>query len=182
MIEVEVKVAISEEEKSKLVEEMRSLCPSERVHEEEEEDIFFVSSYDPSFGIDKTLKLRRSSDRTKLIFKNKRAMKNLKGNVEVEVGIEKGSEDNILCLLRGLGFRESVVVKKKRTSFHLDGCTVNLDDVMGLGSFLEVEVLVDENEVDKAYQRIASVLSALGLSHKKPILKGYAEMLTAQEV
>lgn len=182
MIEVEAKVAISEEERSKILEMLRGLCPLERIHEEEEEDLFFVSSYDPSFGADKTLKLRRSSSGAKLIFKSRRAAEDLKENLEVEVGIRKGDEGNMLRLLRGLGFRESVIVRKRRTSFRFDGYAVNVDEVMGLGSFLEVEVLVDENDVEKAHYRIASVLSALGLSHKKVILKSYAEMLAAQEV
>jgi adenylate cyclase class 2 len=182
LIEVEVKVAISEEERSKIIEELRSMCPLEKIHEKEEEDLFFVSSYDPSFGVDKTLKLRRSSNGVQLIFKSKRATKDLKENLEMEVGIKREDENDLLRLLRELGFRESVTVKKKRTSFRFDGYTVNVDDVAGLGSFLEVEVLVNENSVEKAYRRIASVLLALGLSHKKVVLKSYAEMLTAQGV
>lgn len=181
MIEIEAKVAISEEERSKIVERLKSLCPL-RIREDEEEDLFFVSSYDSSFGVDKTLKLKRSSNEAKLIFKSKRTTEGLKENLEVEVGIRKGDEDTLLSLLKILGFKESVVVKKKRMSFCFDECTVNVDDVAGLGSFLEVEVLADEDGVDDAYHRIAGVLSALGLSYKKLILKSYAEMLVAQEV
>lgn len=180
IIEVEAKVAISEEEKARIIERLRELCPPERTHESKEEDLFFVSSYDPSFGTDKTLKLRRSDDGTKLIFKSRKSVEGLKENLEVEVGIKRGDEDDLLHLLRLLGFRESVVVKKRRLSFCVDECTVNIDDVEGLGSFLEVEVLADKCGVDKAYNKIASLLSALGLSHKKLIFKGYAEMIAAQ--
>lgn len=182
MIEVEAKVAISEEEKLRILERLRSMCTLEGVRESEEEDLFFVSPHDPSFGVDKTLKLRRSDNEAKLIFKSRRAAEGLKENLEVEVRIREGDEGNLLRLLRLLGFKESVVIEKKRLSFSVDGCTVNVDDVKGLGSFLEVEVLADEGSVGDAYDKIASLLSALGLSHKKLIFKSYAEMMAAQEV
>lgn len=182
MIEVEAKVPITEEEKSRILEKLKTLCPPERIYEGEEEDLFFVSSYDDSFGADKTLKLRRSNDGAKLIFKSKRVHGGLKENFEIEVRIKEGDEDNLLRLLRSLGFRESVVVKKKRLSFRVDECTVNVDDVIGLGSFLEVEVLASEDSVDGAHDKVLGMLSALGLSHKRATHKSYAEMIAVQEV
>jgi len=182
LIEVEAKIAISEEEKLRILEKLRSMCPLERIRESEEEDVFFANPNDPSFGMDKTLKLRRSNNGAKLIFKSRRATKGLKENLEVEVRIKEGDEGNLLHLLELLGFKESVVIRKKRLSFSVDGCTVNLDDVKGLGSFLEIEVLASEGNADDAYDKIVSLLSALGLSHKKLIFKGYAEMMVAQEV
>jgi len=182
LIEIEAKIAVSEEEKLRVVEKLRRMCPPERVRESEEEDLFFASPYDPSIGVDKTLKLRRSNEGAKLIFKSKRTQGRLKENLEVEVRIKEGDEDDLIRLLKLLGFREGVVVKKKRLSFCINGCTVNVDDVRGLGSFLEVEVLVNEDEVCDAYDRIAGILSALELSNKKLMFKSYAEMMATQEV
>lgn len=180
MIEVEVKVALNDEEKEEVLNKLRERCLSERYYEEE--DIFFVSIHDPSLGIDKTLKLRRSNSEAKLIFKRKKADENVKKNLELEVRIRREDVGNLLQVLRHLGFKESLVVKKRRRSFYLDGCTINVDDVEGLGSFLEVEVLSNGEGEDKAFNKIVEVLSALRLSGKKLIYKSYAEMIVCHDM
>ncbi|MEM1824255.1 MAG: class IV adenylate cyclase [Candidatus Nezhaarchaeales archaeon] len=174
MIEVEVKVVLSEKEKQEVLKRLREACSSEKVYEEE--DIFFISTHDPLLGVDKTLKLRKSDGEIKLVFKQRRPNRELKESLEFEVRVREEDVNNLVQLLRCLGFKESLVIKKKRRSFYLSECTINIDDVEGLGSFLEIEVLANEVEEGNVLNKILETLSALGLSEKKLIHRGYAEM------
>ncbi|MEM0217225.1 MAG: class IV adenylate cyclase [Candidatus Nezhaarchaeales archaeon] len=180
MIEVEVKVSLSEEEKQEVLKKLRETCSTEKIYEEE--DLFFISMHDPSLGIDKTLKLRKSDGEVKLIFKHRRPSKELKESLEFEVRIREEDVDNLLQLLRHLGFREGLVVRKRRRSFHLGECTINVDEVEGLGSFLEVEVLASEVEMKDVLSKMLEALSALRLSGKELIRRGYAEMISCHDM
>lgn len=180
MIEVEVKVVLDAKEKQEVLRKLRGTCPTEKFYEEE--DIFFTSMHDPSLGFEKTLKLRKSNGEAKLIFKLRRSDKDLKENLEIEVKIEGRDINNLLQLLKSLGFEENLIVRKKRRSFCLNGCTINVDDVEGLGSFLEIEVVVDEDKTDDAFNRILEILSALNLSKKELIRRGYAEMIARHDM
>lgn len=177
MMEVEVKVALDEKEKEEVLKKLRKACSTERF--QEEEDVFFISTHNTSLGVNNTLKLRRSDGEAKLIFKNKEDNKDLKRSLEFEVRVKEEDVGNLLQILRHLGFKESLIVRKRRISFYFNGCTVNVDDVEGLGSFLEVEVL-SEDEVNDAFNRILEALSALGLSEKRLIRKSYAELISCR--
>ncbi|MEM4576890.1 MAG: class IV adenylate cyclase [Candidatus Nezhaarchaeales archaeon] len=175
MIEVEAKVPVSEREKQLILEKLRRINSMEKAYEEE--DLFFISINDPSFGNNKTLKLRKSNGRTKLIFKTKRAGDGFKENLEIEVEVKEKDTGNLVQLLNLLGFKESLVIRKRRLSFCFDHYTINVDDVEGLGSFVEIEILTDESEVERARNEISKILSVLGISEKEIILKSYAEMM-----
>lgn len=175
LIEVEAKIPVSEHEKQHILEKLRKISSTEKAYEEE--DLFFTSINDPSFGNDKTLKLRRSNGKTKLIFKSKRASNGFKENLEIEVEVKGNDLGNLIQLLNLLGFRESLAVRKKRLSFCFDHYTINVDDVEGLGSFIEIEILTDEGEVQRARNEILKILSNLGISEKEIIIKGYVEMM-----
>lgn len=176
MIETEVKVSLNEGEKDEVLRKLRRICPIEKFLEEE--DMFFISVHNSSLGADNTLKLRRSNGEVKLIFKSRKGGRELKRSLELEVRIREEDVGNLLQILKHLGLRESLIVRKKRRSFYFNGCTVNVDDVEGLGSFLEIEVLSCENEAGDVFNRMLEVLSALGLSGKKLICKSYAELIS----
>lgn len=180
MIEVEVKVALDEKEKQEVLRKLRETCSSERLYEEE--DIFFISAHDSSLGVDKTLKLRKSNGEVKLIFKRKRSNKYLKESLEFEVRISKEDVGNLSQLLRHLGFKEDLIVRKRRRSFCFNGCTINVDDVEGLGSFLEIEVLTSEAGANDVLSKVLKTLSALKLLGKELIRRGYAEMISRHDM
>ena len=45
----------------------------------------------------------------------------------------------VVEILQALGFRKSLVVRKRRRSFRMDRCRVELDQLKGVGCFVEVE-------------------------------------------
>jgi len=81
-------------------------------------------------------------------------------------------------LFEGLGFEPAAVVEKHRTFFELDGYTVTLDRVEGLGEFVEVEAEADtERDVDAVREGAFEVLRRLGLDPDAGIRTSYLGLL-----
>lgn len=73
-----------------------------------------------------------------------------------------------------------VVVRKRRELLLLDNVRVHLDTVDGLGTFLELEAVVDPAHDDAHCARqVASIMSALGLGERDLIRASYADLLSA---
>jgi len=98
-----------------------------------------------------------------------------KSRKEIEVSIE--DVDTYLELLSLLGFREVLTVKKTREKYYVEkGVTVTLDEVEGLGKFVEIEKLAkDEKEVQREVPRLMDILKSLGI--EKFERKSYLELL-----
>jgi adenylate cyclase class IV len=79
-----------------------------------------------------------------------------------------------------------VVVRKRRTLLLLDTIRVHLDNVDALGSFVEIEVPVDESTTLRAIeaeaaarQRLDVLIEALGLTWEHCIRASYADLIAA---
>ena len=71
-------------------------------------------------------------------------------------------------ILRALDMRKTMTVEKRRASYSLGKCTVELDEVAGLGQFVEIE-----GPSEKAVLAAADRLGLTG----QTIKQGYAELL-----
>jgi adenylate cyclase class 2 len=85
--------------------------------------------------------------------------------IEFEVGDAEAAEK----LFLELGYAKSEVVEKIRRLWQLGGCQIGLDDVKGLGSFVEIEG-PDE-------QIIAEVQEQMGLADSRHVKKSYAALI-----
>jgi adenylate cyclase class IV len=71
-----------------------------------------------------------------------------------------------------------VVVRKRREVLLLDNVRIHLDVVDGLGTFLELEAVIDAAHDDAVCRaRVASIMAALGLREADCIRASYAELL-----
>lgn len=78
----------------------------------------------------------------------------------------------VLC---ALGIR--AVVSKRRELYLWQDCRIHLDEVEGLGSFLEFEVCsAGDARSDRA--RMEALLTAFGLTEEEAIRASYADLLT----
>ncbi len=130
------------------------------------EDTYF-SHPGRDFGkTDEALRLRKREDGAELNYKGPRMkVESLKAREEIILKI-----DNSLTaqrIIERLGFKEVCSIRKKRASYIYDKMRVDLDDVDGLGEFVEIEILtespertsllfetaVKELELDKAEQK-----------------------------
>jgi adenylate cyclase class 2 len=118
------------------------------------------------------LRIRRqqTGDTQKVLvtFKGAKVKSRYKSRPEYETEI--ASAETAELIFAGLGYVPRIVVRKTRDMWSVSGCTVCLDDVEGLGTFLEVEGC-DEDCIE-------SVLTKLGLADAPHVRKGYAEMLS----
>src|SRR5262249_42976044 len=84
-------------------------------------------------------------------------------------------------VLLALGFHCAGEVRKTRRQLHLDWqartVEVALDDVVGLGHFVELELAAVQSEIDSAKQIIASLAAQLGLANSER--RSYLELLLA---
>lgn len=70
------------------------------------------------------------------------------------------------------------VVRKRREVLLLDNVRIHLDDVDGLGTFLELEAVVDPAHDDAVCRRqVATLLDRLGVAAAEPIRASYGELV-----
>jgi adenylate cyclase class IV len=75
------------------------------------------------------------------------------------------------------------IVRKRRELLLLDNVRVHLDAVDGLGSFLELEAVVDARHDDAACRaQVDALLARLGLAQAVPIRASYGELIREKGV
>ena len=71
-----------------------------------------------------------------------------------------------------------VVVRKRREILLWDNVRIHLDEVDGLGTFLELEAVVDERHDEATcHAQVARLMPALGLAESDLIAASYADLL-----
>ena len=87
-------------------------------------------------------------------------------------------------LLEALGFRSVLAVAKRRRPARVlwQGAEVDvaIDSVVGLGDFMELELLAQQGEVPLARACLESLAHELGCTH--PERRSYVELLMQKEV
>lgn len=96
---------------------------------------------------------------------------------EHETAVAEG--DELHAVLEGVGFRPAATVEKDREVWTLDGYTVALDTVEGLGEFVEVEL--ESDDVETAREGAFDVVRRLGLDPDDQVRESYLAMLLADE-
>ncbi len=85
--------------------------------------------------------------------------------------------DAALAILRGLGNTRELVFEKRRETWRMNDCTIELDEVPVLGCFVEVE--------GETAEAIEAILKIVGLNAAETISDSYVAMLagrTADEI
>jgi homotetrameric cytidine deaminase len=74
-----------------------------------------------------------------------------------------------------------VVVSKRRRLFVWEGVRIHLDEVEGLGSFVEFEAVLEagagEAELEAAHEKVARLRAELGIEDDSLVSAGYADLL-----
>ena len=117
---------------------------------------------------DEALRVRKVNDSYRLTYKGPRIDSNTKSREELEIV----TEPEMVDILKKLGFVPAAVVKKTRRLFTLGDITICLDEVEGLGSFIELEVASLE-----AKEGLFDLFSKLGIKRDESITKSYLELL-----
>jgi homotetrameric cytidine deaminase len=70
-----------------------------------------------------------------------------------------------------------VVVSKRRRLFLWDGVRIHLDEVEGLGSFIELEAVSADGAVAEAHEKVARLRRELAIDDSVLVSSGYADLL-----
>ena len=138
-----------------------------------EVNTFFDTEDRSLLAADEGLRLRRDrnvatgAETLIITYKGPRKLGPLKSREELEVqvfGAEAATQ-----LLERLGYLRTLSFEKRRESWELDGCKVELDELPHLGRFVEVEG-PDEQTVLRVRER-------LGLASRPIVKSGYIALL-----
>lgn len=96
---------------------------------------------------------------------------------EVEMEIEKVSAQSLHHFFLQNGYNIEVQISKRRVSYTDNGLTVNIDDIQGLGTFIEVELFAKKDEISNAHKKLSNYLEKIGVSSEDITKKGYVTLM-----
>jgi adenylate cyclase class 2 len=127
---------------------------------------------------DEALRVRSVGDQAFLTYKGPRVDAATKTRQELELPLGEGATP-WLALLQALGFTPAGTVRKRRRTLRLGHgehrVLVALDDVEGLGSYVELELTAPEVGVAAARQALLDLAAQLGLQDGER--RSYLELL-----
>lgn len=137
---------------------------------------------------DEAFRLRRVGERNFITYKGPKVDATTKTRCEEEVRLADGADAAATCvaIFRRLGFEPAATVSKKRSTYHFmqEGVAIEaaLDDVAGVGQFVELEASVDaeaseSSAVGDAKRALVTAAKALGLDAGATERRSYLELL-----
>jgi adenylate cyclase class 2 len=135
---------------------------------------FFDTDDRSLLAADQALRLRvkrnlsDGSEKYIITYKGPRQHGQLKSREENELTVS--SDRDAIALLECLGYSRVIAFEKRRESWKLEGCTVELDELPYLGSFVEIEGPREED--------VLQVRETLGLNDEPVIRASYIALLT----
>ena len=146
-------------------------------------DLYFAHPSRDFATTDEALRIRRVGQGSFITYKGPKIDAVTKTRREIEFGLAPGgaAADRAARLLESLGFRPVAEVRKHRraASIRWQGKDIEvlLDEVDGLGPFVELELQADQAGLGEAKAKIASLAAHLGLSRNQRL--SYLELLLA---
>jgi len=172
MIEVEVKVRIEGiEGMEKRIKEQGA----EYKGTLKQADEYFDFSDMRIFNSGGAFRVRAAEGCYRVTYKGCKKDKETTSREEIEIEVE--SREKVVKILERIGFIRLCEIKKKRKVYHLADLKISLDEVEGLGSFMEIEGMANsEGEYRKKRGEIFRLLDKLGVSSGDISQKSYMEM------
>ncbi|MFD1564804.1 class IV adenylate cyclase [Haloarchaeobius amylolyticus] len=177
MYEVEVKVPAE----LGVVRDRLEALEAARVGSVVQADTYYNAPHRDFAETDEALRIRseRSDDgteETRVTYKGPLVDEETKTREEFETGIE--DDETIDAILTSLDFEPTATVRKDRERFSLDGYTVTLDSVDGVGEYVEVETEVaGESDLEAAREGAYDVLERLELDPDDQLRTSYLGLL-----
>ncbi|MCK8517499.1 class IV adenylate cyclase [Methanoculleus sp. 7T] len=174
MLEVEAKFAVPDPR------EVRARLNRQGVRmavRRQERDVYYNAPHRDFGKTDEALRVRYDDTGVTVTYKGPKVrVGNAKAREEFNLAVASG--ETLEAIISRLGFRRTAGVSKVREFYELGDVTVTLDDVEGLGTFIEIEILTEEGKEDAA-DRIGVIAKELGVDGP-PIYTSYLEMLLSK--
>lgn len=114
----------------------------------------------------------RIQDNHPLVFTVKKPLTNEMDCIEHELQID--DPEALKAMMEMFGYRQGVVVKKTRRTCTFKDYTITLDEVDRLGSFIEIERVVDDGDAEKIQEEMFVFAKEMfGLERDDHTMKGY---------
>ena len=152
--------------------------------EVEQVDVYFSHPVRDFAATDEAFRIRRIGETNLVTYKGPKIHEKTKTRHEIELPLASGAGlvEDYGVLLETLGFGRVAEVKKRRRSGRLqwNECSVALalDKVVGLGDFVELEIVADQDRLQLAQSVVVELAGCLELHH--PERRSYLEMLLAE--
>lgn len=179
MIEVEIKIPVSDRQ---CIDQKLLCCGFSKGELVYESDTYFNSDSFDLRSQDMALRVRSCENCTTgektsfLTYKGPKLDNRSMTRKELETGVEDGGIG--ILIIRALGFYSLPEVRKLRQYYHRDCITACLDQVDGLGDFLELEIILEEESGrEAALEKLERILDDTGLDKKKMTRTSYLSML-----
>jgi adenylate cyclase class 2 len=150
-------------------------------------DTYFRSPVNDFYSTDEALRIRRilskeKKEKVELTYKGPKSGMEMKIREEVTSGIIHYTE--AIKILEQLGFSIVKEVSKKRTNWYDQSITLSLDEVEGLGKFIEIELMTSKSHsiMEKNKKKLLEFTHTIFPKwNGKEERKSYLELLTIRE-
>lgn len=172
MLEIEAKAAIEnkEEIKQRILE-----AGGKYIRVETQSDIYFAHPSRDFMKTDEALRIREAGNEYTLTYKGPKLDKLTKTREEIEIKLDDPAP--MAGVLKMLGFMEVAPVVKTRSHYTLGDYQVALDEVEGLGHFIEIEKHADSYKPEE----LVELLKSLGVEESKMERRSYLELLIEKQ-
>lgn len=152
-LEVEIKAPVA---KLSDIEKILVSIHAQFKEETIEEDHYYQHPCKDYQQTDEALRIRISETRGFLTYKGPKLDKDTKSRTELEIAID--DPESYKRLLEHLGFKEAGQVLKTRKTYIFQNCSIMLDSVKALGTFIEIECFGDFEVCKKSIFEVAKIL------------------------
>ncbi len=178
-LEIEAKYKISTEQRSTIDQYIKSnnFVPKKVVREADT----YYSRPDIDFMVTKEcLRIRRSDTYSELTYKpgstKEMQATGLFWKQELDIDVT-GQEEKMHSFLLAIGSIELVTVPKERRAFKKGKVVLALDEIKGLGTFLEIEIITSKDDKKQALKEIESMAKLLKLDEGNLVRLPYRDLL-----
>jgi len=171
---------------------VKSLEPVERALRElgahpgdavQQVDVYFAHPVRDFSQTDEAFRLRRIGEQNIVTYKGPKIDAQTKTRREIELELPSCEEaaDQFRELMEALGFQPVATVVKQRREWQVASGTastnVALDEVAGVGSFVEVEQMAAASDIEAVQRQLATLADQLGLDLAANERRSYLELL-----
>ncbi len=128
------------------------------------------------------LRIRIQNDGRVILTAKKPVKKGAENLVKIEHEIIVSVAEEGQAILEMMGYQQAVRVKKTRQTAHFNDYEICLDDIEGLGSFIELEQMWESAEADGIQEKMFAFLMSLGISPEQQVKKGYDILMIERDI
>lgn len=138
-------------------------------------DTIYVANLDNTESIEGSifLRVRKVNDQVELTLKKQSA--NISESQEIEFRVSNYDKAN--DFLKVLGYKEWVRVNKKRRTTKIDDINICLDEVERLGSFVELEYLVSDDDSNNYEDKLLDLAKKIDINPSNLVNSHYDTMI-----